>query len=87
MNLLCTITSSQLDKNKVIKVIESVFDPLMSGHHYSSMYHDIQKGRPTEIDYLNGAIIQKTLKHQIAVPYNSLIYHLVKILENKNVPV
>lgn len=74
-----------LDRQKVMGVIDSVFDPAMSGHHYSSMYHDIQKGRPTEIDFLNGAIIQKAQKHKIAVPYNTLVYHLIKMLENKHV--
>lgn len=73
-----------LDRQKVMHVIDSVFDPAMSGHHYSSMYHDIQKGRPTEIDFLNGAIIQKAQKHKISVPYNTLIYHLIKMVENKH---
>nr|WP_281248630.1 ketopantoate reductase C-terminal domain-containing protein [Domibacillus antri] len=65
------------------KTIYSVFDPNMSGHHYSSMYHDVKKGRPTEIDYLNGSVINIAKRHGIPVPYNELLFHLIKMMENK----
>lgn len=74
----------QFDKQKVKDTINGVFDPTMSGNHYSSMYHDIQNGRKTEIEYLNGAIIQKAKKFNIPVQYNTLLFHLIKMLENRN---
>src|SRR5690606_9580962 len=72
-------------KEKVRSVIKSVFDPKMSAHHYSSMYYDIHKGRQTEIDYLNGAVAQKGKEHDIPVPMNTLLFHLIKMLETKPV--
>ncbi|MFC5587321.1 ketopantoate reductase family protein [Sporosarcina soli] len=87
VELVAHAENVRLDRQKVMRVIDSVFDPAMSAHHYSSMYHDIQKGRPTEIDFLNGAIIQKAQKHKIAVPYNTLIYHLIKMLENNRIAI
>lgn len=87
VELVAHAENVSLDRQKVMGIIDSVFDPAMSAHHYSSMYHDIQKGRSTEIDFLNGAIIQKAQKHKIAVPYNTLIYHLIKMLERNRVAI
>lgn len=70
------------DKKKVKRTIYGVFNPSMSGHHYSSMYHDIKKARKTEIDFLNGAIVERAKKHNIEVPYTSLLHHLIKMLED-----
>ncbi|MFB4162415.1 ketopantoate reductase family protein [Alteribacillus sp. JSM 102045] len=51
-----------LEKEKIKQIIHGVFDPDMSGKHISSMYHDIQNSRKTEIEYLNGAILEKAEK-------------------------
>jgi len=76
----------RLDRNEVMEMIFSVFDPSMSGHHLPSMLQDIQNGRKTEIDYLNGAIVQRAERYNISVPNNRLIYHLIKMLEENEVP-
>lgn len=44
----------------------------------SSMYEDFMLGRPTEIDYLNGAIVQLAKTHRVSSPVNSAITQLVK---------
>lgn len=49
--------------------------------HESSMLQDITAGRRTEIDALNGAVIQLAHEHGIAVPYNFAVYNLVRFLE------
>lgn len=49
--------------------------------HYPSMFRDIQNQKRTEIDYLNGAIVSRALKHRIEVPVNWLITNLVKVKE------
>ncbi|KAA9023658.1 ketopantoate reductase family protein [Niallia endozanthoxylica] len=71
----------RLDRDEVMDMIFSVFDPAMSGHHLPSMLQDIQNGRKTEIDYLNGAIVKKAEQYNIPVPNNRLIYHMIKMLE------
>ena len=50
-------------------------------HARSSMWQDIQAKRPTEIDYLNGAVVKLGLKHQVATPVNSAIVEGIKQLE------
>jgi len=49
----------------------------------SSMLQDILKGKRTEIDYINGAIIKLGGKMNIKTPFNELIYYLVKAIEEE----
>lgn len=43
-----------------------------------SMLQDIQQGRPTEIDYLNGYIVRMARQHRIAVPTNAQLTQHIK---------
>jgi 2-dehydropantoate 2-reductase len=52
--------------------------------HHSSMLQDITRGRPTEIDFLNGAIVAKGKIHGIPTPVNTSIVDLVKFRESLN---
>ena len=70
-----------LEKNEIVKMIMNVFDPSMAGNHLPSMFQDMENGRKTEIDYLNGAIVKKADIYQIPVPVNRLISHLIKMME------
>ena len=49
--------------------------------HRSSMLRDIEKGKKTEIDYLNGLIVEKGKVHGIPTPYNAVITQIIKSLE------
>jgi 2-dehydropantoate 2-reductase len=49
----------------------------------SSTAQDLVRQKPTEIDYLNGLIIQKATQHGLDVPSHKAIYALVKMLENQ----
>jgi len=49
-----------------------------------SMLQDIANKRKTEIDYINGRIINILQKSGIAAPYNESVYSLVKALEAKS---
>lgn len=51
-------------------------------NHYSSMYQDLISGRQTEIEFLNGTIIQLAENQGIPTPFNQQIYHQIKTLEN-----
>ncbi len=48
-----------------------------------SMLQDIANKRKTEIDYINGRIIDILIKSGIAAPYNESVFSLVKALEAK----
>lgn len=52
-----------------------------TAQHRSSMLQDIEKGKKTEIDYLNGAIAKLGRKHGIPTPYNDAITAIIKALE------
>ncbi len=49
--------------------------------HMSSMLQDILRGKKTEIDYINGAIVRIGAEHGIETPYNSAIVRMVKAKE------
>jgi len=51
--------------------------------HYSSMYQDVNLGKPTEIDFLNGLIIKLGKKKNISTPMNKKIYDEIKQLSVK----
>lgn len=57
--------------------------PVTSAHH-SSMLQDIKRGRKTEIDALNGAVVRLARQYGVAAPVNGLITMLVKAKEQVN---
>lgn len=52
--------------------------------NFSSMYQDIVKGKKTEIDFLNGKIVDLGRKHSIPAPINATLTSLIKFLEDRN---
>jgi 2-dehydropantoate 2-reductase len=54
--------------------------PPTAGHR-SSMLQDIEQGKKTEIDYLNGRIIALARRHGIETPVNHTITSIIKVLE------
>ena len=52
--------------------------------NYSSMCQDIMRGKRTEIDFLNGKIVELGARHQIPTPVNETLVHLIKFLEEKH---
>lgn len=51
-------------------------------NHYSSTYHDIKLKIKTEIDSLNGSIIQLGEKYNVETKTNETIYNLIKTIES-----
>lgn len=52
--------------------------------NYSSMCQDIMNGKKTEIDFLNGKIVELGAKHSIPTPVNETLFHLIKFMEEEN---
>ena len=46
----------------------------------SSMFADVQRGAPTEIDAISGAVTQMAEKHGIKTPYNRACWQLVRAI-------
>jgi 2-dehydropantoate 2-reductase len=52
--------------------------------NYSSMCQDIIQKRKTEIDFLNGQVVELGKKHNIPTPINGSMVALVKFLEERS---
>jgi len=52
-----------------------------AGYHKTSMHQDIERGAPTEIDWINGQVVEQGRIHGVKTPYNFTITALVKGLE------
>ncbi len=53
-----------------------------AGDHKPSMLMDIEAGRRTEIDYMNGKFMEYGARAGLATPYNKTLHALVKGLES-----
>ena len=50
---------------------------------YSSTAQDLARGKPTEIDFLNGYVVRRGQALGIATPANRVLWALVKLIESK----
>ena len=46
--------------------------------NYSSMYQDVLRGAPTEIEAINGAIVREAAALHVPVPLNNILAQLVR---------
>ena len=68
-----------LDEQHITDAIAQI--PIHMPQQYSSTAQDIAKGKATEIDYLNGSIVEKGKQHGIPTPINQMLYTLIKMRE------
>ena len=52
-------------------------------NHYSSTHQDIKRKIKTEIDTLNGKVIELGEKYDVDVSTNKIIYNLIKAIESE----
>ena len=52
--------------------------------HKPSMLQDMLAGRPTEIDAIHGAVVEKARQHRLAVPRTETLLHLVRLAEARD---
>lgn len=79
----------QVAKKVGIEFADDFFDFGISyvskgGHHKPSMLVDIENGNRTEIDYINGKIVEYGEKYNMPVPNHKMITAIVKGLEQRN---
>jgi 2-dehydropantoate 2-reductase len=58
-------------------VLRPIVFPRAQGHH-SSMLQDVQSGRKTEIDFLNGAIVRLSEQHGLKAVRHEFLIHILK---------
>jgi 2-dehydropantoate 2-reductase len=62
--------------------LQTVYDVAKkTGANRSSMLQDFDRGRETEIDFINGAIVREAAALGIPVPVNAALTRLVKALD------
>jgi 2-dehydropantoate 2-reductase len=54
-----------------------------TAEHKSSTLQDIAAKKQTEIEALNGAVIGIAKKYRISVPYNTVVYNIIKFIESR----
>jgi len=69
------------DPDTFLGYLHGAMIPVMASHT-SSMLQDILHGHPTEIDYLNGAVVTLGRQLGIATPCNALISDLIRFQES-----
>jgi len=84
---IAVMEALEVAKSKKIPLSDRDFFDLMYSvaektyHNKNSMLQDILKGKPTEIDFLNGKIVEVAKEQGIKVPINEILTNLVKGLE------
>ena len=70
-------------KDQAREVFNAILDPVKgTPNNKSSLCVDVLNKRPSEIDYINGAIVKMGEKHRIKTPVNSTLLGLVKGIES-----
>ena len=63
-----------------VELTVEAFNKALRGDNIPSMRTDIDRGRASEIDFINGAIVELAAKHGLAAPANQLVTSLIKYL-------
>lgn len=69
-----------LDVDETIHYLKDISKNVSS--HYPSMHQDFSSKRPTEIDFLNGAVVKMSQAHGIEAPYCLAITDLIHAKED-----
>lgn len=64
-----------------IDFIQQIDDRFRPSHNIASMLQDLRRGRSSEIDYLNGAVVALGSKHGVPCPVNGALTAIIKAME------
>jgi len=65
-----------------IAAIAEVFGP---SRNTASMRQDLMKGKPTEIDHMNGAVVALGRRHGIDCPVNAALVSIITVMEARKI--
>ncbi len=78
------ITAQQYGVEFEVHPLELLWSTLeKTRDNYNSMLQDIRKGKKTEIDYINGKIVEYAESIGLKAPMNALLWALIKARERK----
>jgi 2-dehydropantoate 2-reductase len=93
MNLRIEVFGGRLDFEKFLRGTGALSDfrrniiLLMIGYKYkrlkSSSLQSLERGKPTEVDFLNGYIVKNANKLGVPVPVNAVIVNMIHQIEQK----
>ena len=66
-----------------IDSIETINKAIKGSKNLSSMHQDLLKGKKTEIDYLNGAVVELGKKYGIKCPVNEGLIMIINGMEKR----
>lgn len=72
----------KVDIAAIMSDLTNLLKPENAGNHYPSMYQDIQNGKRTEIDFLNGYFAKIGQQEDVPTPLNMMITHLIHAKED-----
>ena len=76
-------TYARADDGEIYEELDAKFQPAGEGADWkSSMGQDVEKGRRTEIEYMNGYIVEQGRRVGIPTPVNAAIVQVVKQVES-----
>ena len=75
-------SDTHLDEEEVLKIIRRVIEATQANK--SSMLQDLEKGRRTEIDAINGAIVEIARANDVPHPVNALLTNLIRAAETNS---
>jgi 2-dehydropantoate 2-reductase len=61
--------------------VQALADTFGASRNIASMRQDLLRGRPTEIDFMNGAVVARGREHGIDCPVNAALTAIVKAME------
>ena len=53
---------------------------MLPAANYSSMYQDVLRGAPTEIEAISGAIVEQGERAGVPTPINNAMLHIIRAL-------
>ena len=66
--------------------VRSIAEVFGASRNVASMRQDLIKGKPTEIDFMNGAVVALGQRHGIDCPVNAALVAIVKAMERSGGP-
>lgn len=72
------------DRREALEMVRKVCTE--AGNGYSSMYQDRKRKVRTEIDKINGAVVEQAKLYGVPTPYNALVVDLIHAVEGTYLP-
>ena len=78
---IAALEDVKISMSEALAVNDSIATTMVT--QVSSTAQDLAKGKMTEIDFLNGYIVELGKRYGVQTPYNQSVYALVKMMESK----